>query len=121
MALFERLRARAAGVDGESRALAYLQARGLRLITRNYRCKGGEIDLIMSSPRGETIFVEVRVRNRGDFGGAAASVGTHKQQRLIRAAQHYLAQLSVVPPCRFDVVAIDAGEVAWLTDAFGLA
>lgn len=121
MTLFERLRARAAGSDGENRALAHLRAQGLRLITRNYRCKGGEIDLIMASPRGETVFVEVRVRNRADFGGAAASVGVRKQQRLIRAAQHYLAHLPSVPPCRFDVVAIDAGQIEWLPDAFGLA
>jgi putative endonuclease len=121
MALFERLRARATGVDGESQALTYLRSQGLRLLTRNYRCKGGEIDLIMATPRGETVFVEVRVRNHAHYGGAAASVGGHKQRRLIRAAHHYLAQLPAMPPCRFDVIAIDAGKITWLTDAFGVA
>lgn len=108
-------------MDGEQRALAHLREQGLRLITRNYRCKGGEIDLIMETRRGETVFVEVRVRNHGSFGGAAESVNQRKQQRLIVAAQHYLCRLPALPPCRFDVVAIDGDHMTWLSDAFGLA
>ncbi len=108
-------------MDGDQRALAHLREQGLRLITRNYRCKGGEIDLIMETRLGETGFVEVRVRNHGGFGGAAESVDQRKQRRLIVAAQHYLCRLPVLPPCRFDVIAIDGDRMTWLSDAFGLA
>ena len=73
---------KARGDAGEDEALAYLQERGLRLLQRNYRTPGrggGEIDLIMQSPDGTVVFVEVRQRSRSDFGGAAASVGFQKQ------------------------------------------
>jgi putative endonuclease len=95
-----------------------LQRQGLRLVERNYRCKGGEIDLIMHTPAGELVFVEVRQRASRAFGGAAASVTGTKQRRLVLAAQHYLARLARVPACRFDVVAIDGGRLEWIENAF---
>lgn len=109
---------------GEDRALRYLQARGLRLLARNYRVargrsrRGGEIDLILRDRDGTLVFVEVRVRAPGPAGGAAASVGPAKQARLVYAAQTYLAGLDRVPPCRFDVVAVDGDHVQWLQAAF---
>ncbi|MEY4763750.1 MAG: hypothetical protein RI907_423 [Pseudomonadota bacterium] len=112
------------GDEGEDRALRHLQAQGLTLVERNYRvargpsARGAEIDLIMRDRDGTLVFVEVRQRKSTDQGGAAASVGRTKQQRCIRAAQHYLMGLKVWPPCRFDVVAIDGGELAWLPAAF---
>ncbi|HEY4542121.1 MAG TPA: YraN family protein [Noviherbaspirillum sp.] len=105
------------GAAAEERALAYLQQQGLREVTRNFRCKGGEIDLIMRA--GETlVFVEVRQRGSARFGGAAASVTVAKQTRLIRAAQFYLQRQRIEPACRFDVVAIDGDKIEWLRNAF---
>jgi putative endonuclease len=101
---------------------------GLRLLERNYRCRGGEIDLVMLE--GATlVLVEVRLRTSAEFGGAAASVARSKQRRFILAAKHLLLtrpgyrRMGV----RFDVVAIDAGStadtpcVSWIRDAFRIA
>jgi len=101
--------------------LQFLQDKGLRLLTRNYRTPGrggGEIDLVMRAPDGTLVFVEVRKRLSTRHGGAAASVGWVKQKRIVRAAQHYLLGLSRLPPCRFDVVEIDSEGVHWLPGAF---
>jgi putative endonuclease len=104
------------GQAGEDQALAYLERNGLRLLERNFRCKGGEIDLVMEE--GATlVFVEVRKRAASTFGGAAASVGARKQARLIVAAQRYLQRYRLPPPCRFDVVAIDGATLDWLRNA----
>ncbi len=113
----------------EDRALAHLQAAGLRLVARNVKSPGrggGEVDLIMREPDGTLVFVEVRLRTRTTHGGAAASVGVGKQRRIVFAARHFLARLPVVPPCRFDVVALEGAtaagqpttEVTWLRAAF---
>jgi putative endonuclease len=104
------------GRDWEQTALRYLRRHGLVLIEANFTCKGGEIDLIMRD--GESlVFVEVRQRADRRHGGAAASITPSKIRRLIRAAQVYLQRLPSVPPCRFDVVAIDGEELDWLRDA----
>ncbi len=118
---------KARGDAAEDRALAWLQARGLKLVQRNYRVafgpsvRGGEIDLVMRDADGTLVFVEVRARARAGHGGAAASVGGRKQQRLIRAAQHYLLRLPVLPPCRFDVLALEGETIEWLQAAFDAA
>lgn len=109
-----------AGEAAEDHALRWLQARGLDLVERNFRCKAGEIDLILRE--GQTlVFVEVRQRTDRRFGGAAASVTPAKQRRLLLAAQFYLQRLRTSPPCRFDVVAIDGGELSWLKNAIEAA
>ena len=93
----------------------------MRLLTRNYRTPGrggGEIDLIVRAPDGTVVFVEVRQRSTTGHGGAAASVDWRKQRRIVFAARHYLARLRHPPPCRFDVVAIEAGRIDWLAGAF---
>jgi putative endonuclease len=79
------------------------------------------VDLVMREPDGTLVFVEVRVRAAATQGGAAASVGTAKQRRVIHAARHYLLRLPVLPPCRFDVVAIDGGRLEWIRAAFDAA
>ena len=115
---------KARGDAGEDRALAHLLAAGLRLVSRNYRTPGrggGEIDLIMREPDGTLVFVEVRARTGHGHGGAAASVTGAKQRRIVRAAQHYLMGLPVLPPCRFDVVAVDGDQLQWLPGAFDAA
>lgn len=109
------------GDAAEDEALQYLQDRGLRLLARNYRTPGrggGEIDLVMRARDGTLVFVEVRKRLNAHYGSAAASVGWVKQKRIVRAAQHYLLGLSRMPPCRFDVVEIDAEGLHWLPGAF---
>jgi putative endonuclease len=104
------------GVAAEAFAADFLAARGLALLERNYRCRKGEIDIIARD--GDTlVFIEVRLRSRDDFGGAAASITAAKRRRLEYAARHYLAGLGKEPPCRFDAVLLDAiepGHVEWL-------
>lgn len=115
---------KAVGDDAEARALRWLQARGLALVARNYRvargrsARGGEVDLILRDADGTLVFVEVRARADALHGGAAASVGTAKQRRIVYAAQHYLMRLPTLPPCRFDVIALEGDEVQWLQAAF---
>jgi len=106
------------GHAAESRAEAYLKAHGLTLVARNWRCRFGEIDLIMQDDT-VLIFVEVRLRNHSDFGGAAASVTPSKQKKLLAAARQYLSTLKTLPPCRFDVVALsDNAPPEWIKNAF---
>lgn len=112
------------GDAAEALALQHLQSAGLVLLQRNYRTPGrggGEIDLIMRCPDGTCVFVEVRQRKSASHGGAAASVGVTKQRRIVFAARHYLMRLASLPPCRFDVVAVDGGAVEWLQGAFDAA
>ena len=115
---------KAAGEAGEARALAHLLAQGLTLVQRNYRvargphARGGEVDLIMRERDGTLVFVEVRARRSASFGGAAASVGATKQRSLVLAAQYFVSRLTTMPPCRFDVIAIDGDRIEWLRGAF---
>ncbi|MGV6810192.1 MAG: YraN family protein [bacterium] len=115
------------GQLAEDRALAYLQAKGLQLRQRNFRCRLGEIDLIMHD-NDYLVFVEVRYRQSRAYGGALASVTPSKQQRLIRAAQVYLQQPEQAQvlndPMRFDVLALAAQQseqdMIWIPHAFTL-
>lgn len=109
------------GDAAETAALEYLLDQGLRLVMRNYRTPGrggGEIDLIMRALDGTLVFLEVRKRASGAHGGAAASVGFAKQRRIIFAARFYLMGLATLPPCRFDVVAVEPSGVQWIQAAF---
>ncbi len=116
------------GDAAESLALAHLEQAGLRRVESNYRTPGrggGEIDLIMRTPDGTLVFVEVRQRTSRLHGGAAASIGAVKQQRLIFAARHYLMRFASPPACRFDVVLVHGGSgspepvaIEWLRGAF---
>lgn len=113
------------GREAEQLAAEFLQRQGLRPVARNYRCRSGEIDLIMQDREG-LVFVEVRFRRHTRFGGAAASVDRNKQLKLLRAAQHYLLRQDAFNrPCRFDVVAVMPGrdgapEFEWIKNAFEL-
>lgn len=106
------------GTDAERLAADYLRRQGLHLIECNYRCRGGELDLIMQA--GLTrVFVEVRYRSGNDFGGALASIDARKRHRLIHAARHYLQSSAWAGPCRFDAIGVDgAGQCEWVVDAF---
>jgi putative endonuclease len=120
----DRRATKAVGDEAEALALAYLQRQGLMLVQRNYRLAGGpfargaELDLILREADGTLVFVEVRSRAGSGHGGALGSVTPAKQRRLVRAAMHYLLRLPSLPPCRFDVVAIEAGCIDWVKAAF---
>lgn len=106
-------------MEAEAIAARHLESQRVQIIARNYRCRGGEVDLI--GLEGATlVFFEVRLRSSSDFGGASASVTYHKQRRLILAAQHFL--IGKKPgACRFDVIAmsaLDADSIEWIRDAF---
>ena len=108
------------GSDAEQRAAIFLQQQKLTLLEKNYRCRFGEIDLIMRE--GNTVvFVEVRMRSNDRFGGAAASITAAKRLKLTRAARHYLAEHEGDFPCRFDAVLISGNrenEIEWIRNAF---
>ncbi|SER20729.1 putative endonuclease [Nitrosomonas sp. Nm51] len=109
------------GSDAEQMAAAYLLRQGLVLKARNYRCRFGEIDLIMSEGK-QLVFIEVRMRASDVFGGAAGSITAAKQTRLLRAARHYLSGLGSMPACRFDAVLITGVRnpvIQWIKNAFG--
>jgi putative endonuclease len=113
-------RATQLGWRGEDAARRGLERLGFVLVERNFRTRYGEIDLVMREG-AEWVFVEVRARASARFGGAAASVGWRKQQRLAMAAQLYLLRRFGQrdwPACRFDVLAFEAGEPRWIRSAF---
>ncbi|HSI37639.1 MAG TPA: YraN family protein [Methylotenera sp.] len=107
------------GNAAESLAATFLQQSGLTLLEKNFRCKHGEIDLIMRD--GKTlVFVEVRLRTNQNFGSAAMSINQSKQGKLTRTAEHYL-QIHGNSACRFDAVlmqSIDINAVEWIKNAF---
>lgn len=106
------------GQDAEDRAAIFLSQHKLTLLARNYRCRFGEIDLIMQD--GDTlVFVEVRMRKSDDYGSAAASITPAKQTRLIQTARHYLAWRNCDMPCRFDAILISGNhKIEWIQSAF---
>ncbi|MBA3536737.1 MAG: YraN family protein [Tatlockia sp.] len=111
------------GLAAELQARTYLIAQGLQWIESNYRCRWGEIDLIMRESNC-LVFVEVRARASSSFGGAAASVNYSKQRKLIKTAYNYLLSKNIhdKQPARFDVLAFEGSglEVEWVKNAFGL-
>jgi putative endonuclease len=106
----------AKGAAAEESAARYLAERGLRIIERNFRVRGGEIDLICRDGAA-VVFVEVRLRHRSDYGGAAASITAAKQAKIVMAARHWLVRHGECP-CRFDCVLLDGEHIEWLRDAF---
>jgi putative endonuclease len=110
------------GARAEAIGAAFLEARGLSIVERNWRRRCGEIDLI--AREGATlVFVEVRLRRSHGFGGAAASITAAKRSRLIAAAGLYLATVRATPSCRFDALlfdALDDDRVEWLRDIITL-
>jgi len=113
---------RARGARAELHACRFLQAQGLQVVQRNYRCRWGEIDLVMR--QGSTlVFVEVRYRSGASHGGALASIDHRKRRRLLRTAEHFLQARAPQAAARFDVVALQREpgggvDIQWLRDAF---
>ncbi len=109
------------GREVESVTCRYLERAGLTLVTRNFRCRRGEIDLVMRDGP-VLVFVEVRYRRGGSFGSGAESIDARKRLRLIAAARYYLHGIGAEPACRFDVVSV-AGPpgrytIEWIRNAF---
>jgi putative endonuclease len=106
------------GARAEALAADYLTRQGLAIGARNFRTRFGEIDLIARDGR-TLVFVEVRMRRSGRFGGAAESITARKRDRIVAAARGYLARLGHEPPCRFDAVlmqTLDSRTIEWRRD-----
>ncbi len=107
------------GDSAERLALTYLEQQGLSLVCSNFRCKMGELDLVMKDGAA-LVIVEVRFRKSEQFGGALASITRQKQARIVAATQHYviinkLGNASI----RFDVVAVSGdNRLEWIKNAF---
>ncbi|WP_409333766.1 YraN family protein [Burkholderia sp. Bp8963] len=112
------VRSKSVGAAFEARARQFLERRQLAFVAANVTMRGGELDLVMREPDGMLVFVEVRARRSVRHGGAAASIGWRKRRRLVAAAQQFWARYGAGAPCRFDVVAFEAGQLVWLRDAF---
>lgn len=114
------------GALAEQDACVFLQKQGLKFISRNFRVKGGEIDLIMRD-KNVWVFIEVKLRSKQTHGNAVEMVDSFKQSRIIRAATFFLLQNKLYNSafCRFDVVGISPSkekqnqhEITWIKDAF---
>ena len=109
------------GKQAEALAARFLARQGLQVVAQNFRCRGGEIDLVCRE-RKTLVFVEVRLRRNANYGGAAASITASKQARIILAARHYLSTNSATESdCRFDCVLLDGLDerrLEWVRDAF---
>ena len=112
-----------AGLEAEKLAATFLANHGLKLVTQNYHCRFGEIDLIMMDAK-TLVFIEVKLRSNSQFGGAAASITPQKQQKMILTAQHYLQQNiknQSQTACRFDAILMSKAELSdieWVRNAF---
>lgn len=113
------------GSDTERACRRHLQQQGLKLLEANYRCRCGEIDLVMLD-HDTVVFVEVRFRRSNAYGGALESVTGAKQEKLRRAAEHFLQRHPDASNARFDVVAVSQNgqnsrapySFDWIKNAF---
>lgn len=111
------------GAAAEDIAQSHLEEQGLTFVERNFRCRMGEIDIIMRDSKNVLVFVEVRLRNREDHVSGAESITRSKLQRLARTAEMYLhmhpEESEVDQECRFDVISIGS-SIEWIKNAFTL-
>jgi putative endonuclease len=107
------------GLRSEKEACNFLQTKGLKLISSNYHCPFGEIDIIMKE--GDVlVFIEVRLRSHIIYGSALESIDSRKQQKLLKSATHYLQKHQLLDKidCRFDVIGFSNSSIEWIKDAF---
>ncbi len=104
---------------GENLAALYLEDRDCRVLLRNYRREGCEIDLV-AMDQDVLVFAEVKARSSRTWGYGREAVDARKQRRIIRAAQAYLQETDYAGPCRFDVLEVDLNtrRIVWIQDAF---
>jgi putative endonuclease len=109
------------GYEGEEQARNYLIKQGLRFVTSNYRCRWGEVDLIMTDT-SHLIFVEVRARVSDEYGGAIGSITRQKQRKIVKTASHYMVSKDLYNKytARFDVVSLQGTtpNIEWIKNAF---
>ncbi|MGZ8226982.1 MAG: YraN family protein [Methylococcaceae bacterium] len=106
------------GENAEEQAHKFLVSQGLKPVSRNFRCKQGELDLIMLDQQ-TLVIIEVRYRKTDRYGSAAESVTPAKQSRIIAATQLYLSQQKTDQPIRFDVIAMSGNDqINWIKNAF---
>ncbi len=115
---------RTPGAIAEQQACDLLRQHGLKIRTRNYRTKRGEIDII-AEDNDTLVFVEVRLRSNSTYGSPEESITTHKQQRILYASQHFLQKENINDsrPCRFDTICLTShndspANAQWIKDAF---
>lgn len=106
------------GENAEEQAHVYLLNKGLKSVHRNYRCKQGELDIIMTD-QNSLVIIEVKFRKTDKYGSALESVTRTKQSRIIAATHHYLSTHPTDCPIRFDVIAISGdSKIEWVQNAF---
>ncbi|MDF2178450.1 YraN family protein [Aliiglaciecola sp. CAU 1673] len=105
------------GKEAEDQACRFLQQKGLTLVTQNYRCRTGEIDLVMRDGE-EWVFIEVKYRKSNKYGHASEFLDRHKRRKLESAVLHFLQQHDLNPAHiahRIDLVAIQGQEIQWIS------
>lgn len=106
------------GATAEQQAYDFLVSEGLTPVCRNFRCKHGELDLVMLDQQ-TLVIVEVRFRKSNAFGGAVASITAKKRAKIIAATLYYLSETAIKNTVRFDVVAISGiSGLSWIKNAF---
>ena len=119
---------RGIGVLGEDLAVSFLEGKKYRILERNYRCKGGEVDIVARDPRDKSlVFVEVKARRDLSYGVPQLAVTPFKQRQISKAALTWLAKhRQQDAAARFDVIAILLGDggaptIEHIVNAFELA
>ncbi len=107
------------GSEKESQVCHYLEKQGMRIMERNFRNARGEIDII-GYHQDYLVFVEVKYRRNQEMGGALAAVDSRKMRQICKMADYYrfLHHVSDFSKIRYDVVAIQGGEIQWIQNAF---
>ena len=115
----EQMNTREIGAQKEQQVCAYLISQGVNIKEHNFRCRQGEVDIV-GYDGDYLVFFEVKYRSNASKGSAAEAVGYMKQKRICRVADYYrvIHHLGENTPIRFDVVAVDGTQIAWIRNAF---
>ena len=107
------------GTKNEETAIAFLVEHNVEILTKNYRCKSGEIDII-GKHNGYLVFFEVKYRTNLNSGDGAEAVGMKKQKIICRVADfyRYCNGITEYSPIRYDVISIINGQINWYQNAF---
>ncbi|NLK62442.1 MAG: YraN family protein [Fusobacteria bacterium] len=105
------------GKVGEEKAVELLINKGCKIVTKNYYCVYGEIDIIVEKDNW-IFFVEVKYRKNKEYGYAINSISKKKQRSIYKTALHYITSKNLDCNYRFDVIAIDSDNIEWIENAF---